>query len=71
MLEKKKGGWTKITDKRGKHQSRPNKLPDASKTKVKNPTEGFPTKPSHYCRMKSTRQYLSDLSQAVQGKMCN
>ena len=63
VLDKQSSIGVCETDKRGKHNSRPNETTDDKKTKARSHIESFPTVESHYCRKHSNRQYLSpDLS---------
>ncbi|CAG9763718.1 unnamed protein product [Ceutorhynchus assimilis] len=45
-------------DKRGKHQNRPNKVPDEVVATVKNHIESFPARESHYSRNKNKKKFL-------------
>lgn len=45
-------------DSRGKHRTRPNRMTEEQKQKVKQHIESFKTVESHYCRKHSSKQYL-------------
>lgn len=48
------------SDKRGKHSTRPCRIPDAVKTIAKEHIESYPVIDSHYCRANTTKKYLEE-----------
>ncbi|CAG9773256.1 unnamed protein product [Ceutorhynchus assimilis] len=58
VSEKRASGSLLEKDKRGKHQNRPNKVPDEVVATVKNHIESFPARESHYSRNKNKKKFL-------------
>ena len=53
------------SDKKGTHQSRPNKTKEQDLIEIRKHIESFPRMESHYCRKSTQKEYLpSDMSLA-------
>jgi hypothetical protein len=55
---RKSGSVVTNTDRRGKHETRPNKIPDVIRNDIKDHINSFPRVESHYCRKNSQKEYL-------------
>ena len=50
---------TSPPDRRGKHSTRPNKIPDSIREQVKDHIKSFPSNESHYSRKHTSHKYLA------------